>query len=116
MKASLLLLDIKRGFDDILPHLFIQNLKSHQVLSYLTDWIFSFLSDRISSLIFPVSYESFSPVSTGAPQGSSLSLILFLIYVSVLHFPCPKSLILSYVDDFGLTISSPSYRTNVRIL
>jgi hypothetical protein len=40
MKASTLLLDIKGGFDNILPHLLIQKLKSHQVPSYIVDWIF----------------------------------------------------------------------------
>jgi hypothetical protein len=116
IKASTLLLDIKGGFDNILPHLLIQKLKSHNVPSYLIDWIFSFLSDRTISLIFPGSFDSFIPVTTGTPQGSPLSPILLIIYVSDLHFSCPKSHILSYVYDFGLTISSPSYHTNVRIL
>jgi hypothetical protein len=116
MKASTLFLEIKGGFDNILPHLLIQKLKAHIVPSYLIDLIFSFFSDRTISLIFPRSFESFVPVTTDAPQGSPLSLILFVIYVSDLHFPCPKSLILFYVDDFGLTISSSSYHTNVHIL
>jgi hypothetical protein len=59
---------------------------------------------------------SFVSDEIGAPQGSPLSTILFVIYVSDLHFAGLKSLILSNVDDFGLSISSPSYRTNVRNL
>jgi hypothetical protein len=37
MKASTLLFDIKRGFDNIPPHLLIQKLKTHNVPSYLVD-------------------------------------------------------------------------------
>jgi len=39
-----------------------------------------------------------------------------VIYVSSLHLESPRSLIISYVDDFAVTIASPSYRTNVRLL
>src|SRR6266481_5500151 len=116
MKTSTLFLDIKGGFDNILPHLLALKLQKHNVPLYLISWILSFLSDRSISLLFPGSFISFVTVETGAPQGSPLSPILFVIYVSDLHFSCPKSLILSYVDDFGLSISSSSYRTNVRIL
>src|ERR1700716_1813147 len=116
MKASTLFLDIKGAFDNILPHILHTKLRKHDVPPHLISWIMSFLSNRTISLLFPGSFTSFIPVDTGAPQGSRLSPILFVIYVSDLYFSCPKSLILSYVDDFGLTISSPSYRTNVRIL
>jgi len=42
--------------------------------------------------------------------------ILFVIYVSSLHLEIPKSLTISYVDDFAVTVASSSYRTNVRLL
>jgi len=41
---------------------------------------------------------------------------LFVIYVSRLHCEIPHGLSLSYVDDFGLTVSSASYRRNIQIL
>jgi len=60
----------------------------------------------------PVSF----PLSVGTPQDSPVSPLLFVIYVSPLHIPVPKGLVLSYVDDFSVTISSPSYRSNSRAL
>ena len=42
--------------------------------------------------------------------------MLFVIYVSSLHIPLDKGLVLSYVDDFSLTVASRSYRTNIRLL
>jgi len=44
------------------------------------------------------------------------SILLFVIYVSSLHLEIPRALIISYVDDFAVTVASPSYRTNVRLL
>ena len=56
------------------------------------------------------------PVAEGTPQGSPLSPLLFVIYVSRLHCKIPQGLTLSYVDDLALTVSSPSHRRNIQSL
>jgi len=50
------------------------------------------------------------------PSRAPISCLLFVVYVSSLHLEIPRSLIISYVDDFAVTVASPSYRTNVRLL
>ena len=91
-------------------------LRSKGVAHYLVAWIKSFLSGRSCRLLFQGSPRVFSPVSVGTPQGSPISPLLFVIYVSPLHISLPHGLVLSYVDDFALTTSSLSYRTNSRSL
>ena len=79
-------------------------------------WVQSFLSQRSCRLLFQGSSRIFTPVQVGTPQGSPISPLLFVIYVSSLHIDLPKGVTLSYVNDFSLTAASLSYRTNVRIL
>jgi len=41
---------------------------------------------------------------------------LILRYLGPLHFSIPRGLMISYVDDFALTVASLSYRGNIRRL
>jgi len=86
------------------------------VSPYLVQCVGSFLRDRTCHLTFQGSPRLFAPVSVGVPQGSPISPLQFVIYVSSLHLEIPRSLIISYVDDFAVTVASPSDRTNVRLL
>ena len=67
-------------------------------------------------LIFQGAPGTPSPVKVGAPQGSPISPLLFLLYRPPLHFGIPRGLMISYVDDFALTVASLSYRGNTRRL
>jgi len=86
------------------------------VSPFLVQWVSSFFRDRTCGLTFQGSTRLFAPVSVGVPQGSPISPLLFVIYVSSLHLETPRSLIISEVDDFAVTVALPSYRSNVRLL
>ena len=115
-KVSTLFLDIKGGFDNVNPSTLCGMLRARAVNPYIVAWTKSFLSGRSCRLRYQGSPKVFAPVSVGTPQGSPVSPLLFVIYVSRLHSEIPGGLTLSYVDDFGLTASSSSYRRNVQIL
>jgi len=115
-KVSTLFLDVKGGFDNVESPSLLSLLRRRGVSPYLVQWTGSFLRDRTCRLTFQGSPRSFAPVSVGVPQGSPISPLLFVIYVSSLHLEIPRSLIISYVDDFAVTVASPSYRSNVRLL
>ena len=82
----------------------------------MVDWVTSFLSERSCTLVFQGASGTKAPVEVRIPQGSSISPLLFLIYVAPLHLSIPRGVMLPYVDDFSLTVASPSYRTNIRRL
>jgi len=115
-KVSTLSLDIKGGSDNVNPATLYGILRAKGFNPYLVSWTKSFLSGRSCRLLYQASHQVFAPVSVGTPQGSPVAPLLFVIYVSRLQCEIPQGLSLSYVDDFGLTVSSESYRPNIQIL
>lgn len=115
LKASTLFLDIKGGFDNISSSVLTSLLRSKGIPYYLVSWVRSLLSNRMCRLIFQGSPFVFAPVEVGTPQGSPVSPLLFVIYVSVLHVSIPSGIMFSYVDDFTITVGSASYRRNCQI-
>jgi len=115
-KVSTLFLDVKGGFDNVESPSLLSLHRGIGVSPYLVQWIGSCLRDHTCRLTFQGSPRHFAPVWVGVPQASPISPLLFVIYVSSLHLEIPRSLIISYIDDFAVTVASPSYRTNVRLL
>jgi len=116
LKVSTLFLDINAGFDNVNASTLRARLLASHVPFYMVDWVPFFLWERTCTLVFQGSPTVSSPVSVGTPQGSPISPLLFLLYVSRLHMSIPKGLIVSYVDDFSITVASPSHRGNIRKL
>lgn len=73
------------------------------------------MSNRTLKLIFDGQVEETKPIDTGIPQGSPISPILFLIYIRDL-FNSSAVKFLLYIDDISLTVSSTSFKKNVKIL
>ena len=116
LEVSTLFLHIKAGFDNVKASTLRAKLLASRVPSYMVDWVSSFLSERTCTLVFQGSSNLSSPVSVGTPQGSPISSLLFLLYIAPLHMSVPRGLIVSYIDDFSITVASPSYRGNIRRL
>jgi len=114
LKVSSLFLDIKAGFANVDNKTLARILREGRIPPYLVSWVSSFLGERSCTLIFQVALVTPAPVKVGAPQGSPISRLLFLLYVAPLHFSIPRGLMISYVDDFALTVASLSYRGNIR--
>ena len=115
-KVSTLFLDMKEVFDNVNPATLCAMLKAKGVYQYLVSSTKSCLSGRMCRLLYQGSPRVFAPISVGTSQGSPVSPLLFVIYVSHLHCKIPGRLTLSYIDDFGLSASSASYRRHIEIL
>jgi len=113
LKVSSLFLDIQAGFDNVDNNTLTRILREGGIPPYLVSWVSSFLGERSCTLIFQRAPGTPARVNVGAPQGSPISRLLFLLYVAPLHFRIPRGLMISYVDDFALTVASLSYRGNI---
>jgi len=112
--VSSLFLDIKAGFDSVDNQTLARILREGAIPPYLVSGVASFLGECSCTLVFQGAPGPPAPVNVGSHQGSPISPLLFLIYVAPLHFSIPHGLMLSYVDDFALTVASFSYRGNIR--
>jgi len=115
-QVSTLFVEIQGCFNHVNPSILCSMLKAKAVNPYLVSWTRCFLTGRTCRLRYQGSRKVFAPVAVGTPQGSPVSPLLLVIYVSRLHRKIPQGLTLSYVNDFGLTVSSASSRRNIQSL
>ena len=117
MVASLLSLDISGAYDRVLPEILQKILERKGIPLWLTSWIFSFCTRRTTTLVFDDSESSSIPIHCGVPQGSPLSPILFLFYISELHetvhSPTTGVSALGFADDTNLLAFGHSLKSNL---
>jgi ribonuclease HI len=120
-KASMLLLDISGAFDNVSHQRLIHNLRTMH-LGWTAHWLQSFLSDRYTRLQLPGFLSEIITTSTGIPQGSPLSPILFLIF----NTPLIRTLVhmtgsagtasFGWIDDSCVLATGPTYAENITVL
>ena len=117
MVASLLSLDISGAYDRVLPKILQQILERKGIPLWLSSWILSFCTSCSTTLVFDDSESSAIPIHCGVPQGSPLSPILFLFYISELHETVHSSSTgvsaLGFADDTNLLVFGHSLKSNL---
>ncbi|ODM21086.1 hypothetical protein SI65_04139 [Aspergillus cristatus] len=104
--AATLFMDIKGAFDHVNAALLVNRLEAMGLDGSLVNWVASFLSDRQVQLVIDGHPGLITPISSGLPQGSPASPILFLIYIQgafpAIEQATPGIRALSFADDVGL--------------
>ncbi|EED11676.1 reverse transcriptase, putative [Talaromyces stipitatus ATCC 10500] len=118
--AAALFMDIKGAFDHVVLARLIEVLREAGVDGDLIRWVVSFLSDRQVTLVIDGHIGKEALISSGLPQGSPVSPILFVLYVHGLSRAIERSVpeirCLSFVDDQGLITAASSVKDACRTL
>lgn len=82
----------------------LHNLRKRRVNQTLVRWIDSFLSNRSTTLKLQEYTALSAPIETGIPQGSPLSLILYLFYNADLieAYKTENIEAVGYIDDVSI--------------
>ena len=109
-----LFLDVKGAFDHVNPRRLITRLIEFNLDGDLIRWVQSFLTDRWVQLQIDNTQCPAHPINSGVPQGSPVSPILFIIYLSGVFEVIERSVTgiqsLSFADDIGLLASGHSVK------
>ena len=98
-------MDVKRAFDHVSRAQLAQRMADLGIDDDLIGWTQSFLTDRWVELMIDGYVNPKHKVETGIPQGSPVSPILFLIYISgvfsQIETRLPQITCLSFMDDLS---------------
>ena len=119
--ATLLSFDISGAFDSVVPERLVDILRRKGFPLWLLSFIASFSACRSTTIILPSGEESeLRDIGHGLPQGSPLSVILFILYNSSLFDIFRRYKIgissIGFADDLNALAYSTSTEQNCRQL
>lgn len=118
--ATALLLDVTGAFDNVSKDRLLHNPRMKKIDPRIVTWIGSFLIDRATILKTNEYTSEKIHISTGIPQGSPLSPILFLFYNSPLLERLnlePNTAAEGFVDDIAVLVEgNTAEENNIRLL
>ena len=115
--------DLSKAFDTIDHNLLLSKLFSQGIRGTAQMWIASFLTQRtqvvrINSLLPDIPSSTSSPqiITQGVPQGSVLSLLLFLLYVNDLPQLINTGHLFQFADDTNHLLTAPRMNSNISLI
>ncbi len=115
-----LLLDVKEAFDHVALKRLVKILIKLKILINLINWVKCFLQNQVIDLAFDDERQKSKKIITEISQDSSISLILFLIYIQYLFSKIRAKIenlqSLSYIDDVVLYVKRKNIEKNVKTL
>jgi hypothetical protein len=117
---SLLALDVQKAFDNVSHERLLHDLQKRRVPTKIIEWIKSFLSNRFTSIRIADFTSEEEEITTGIPQGSPISPILYLFYNADLLDECLDIALSTdptgFVDDIHILTFSQTIERNCRNL
>jgi reverse transcriptase-like protein len=116
--TSVLLMDVKGAYDHVSANQLLKICQDLGLPRSLCSWIECFMNNRQVQLAFDGNKQDKTNVEIEISQNSSVSPILFLIYIRNIFSDINKMNVRSpsYVDDISLVASSNSLKENCLLL
>ena len=113
-----LFMNVKEAYDHVSCNQLLKICKNLGLPRSLCSWIECFMNNRYVQLAFDENKQEKTRVEIGISQESSISSILFLIYIRDIFSEINSMQIRSssYVDDIGLVASSETIEENCLML
>ena len=100
--VDIIYLDFAKAFDKLDHGITLHKLKSLGIRGQLGQWIFTFLTNRLQSVVVDGRKSSPEPVISGVPQGSVLGPLLFLVLIGDIDMNIATAFLSSFADDTRL--------------
>ena len=101
--AAALMMDVKAAFPSVSRDCLMSKMRKMELNEDLVQWTGSFLSERRVRMVVDGQEGEEFEITTGLPQGSPASPILFAVYLAEIHDAVTSevegSMALSFVDD-----------------
>ena len=118
--ATILSLDISGAFDHVSHERLAHNLRKRKIPLPMVRWVQSFVSDRTTTIKVVEGESQLYRVNTGIPQGSPISPILFLFFISdlldIVENEASRVSGSGFVDDINILTYGSSTERNCKIL
>ena len=96
---------LQKAFDTVNHFILIQKLEKYGVRGLVLDWFKSYLINRKQYTVISDYQSKLQTVTCGAPQGSVLGPLLFLIYVNDIQSAVSSATVKLFADDTNLFFS-----------
>lgn len=112
-KVIIIALDLKRAFETINRNKLIEKMELYGIKGVELKWFHSYLNNRKQKTKFNEEISNAISVPIGLPQGTALSVILFLLYINDIVNIEIKGKISLFADDTLLVVKNKNIETAI---